>query len=112
MGGAELFAESLKCRWVLVVAIDIAQQAAQLVERRGMESPVLLDAVTRSGLQLVEAPTGFRYPDDRHVKVTALRHRLQRWEYLLVGEIARRAEKDQRVRVGITHSLLLPRARC
>jgi hypothetical protein len=112
VGGAELFAESLKCRWVLVVAIDIAQQAAQLVERRGMESPVLLDAVTRSGLQLVEAPTGFRYPDDRHVKVTALRHRLQRWEYLLVGEIARRTEKDQRVRVGITHSLLLPRARC
>ena len=73
---------------------------------------MLLDAVTRSGLELVEAPTGFRYPDDRHVKVTALRHRLQRREYLLVGEIARSAEKDQRVGVESTHCRLLPRARC
>src|SRR5439155_4123299 len=43
--GADLFAQGLKGRRVLVVAIDIAQQAAQLVESRGMESPVLLDAV-------------------------------------------------------------------
>jgi hypothetical protein len=58
-----------------------------------MEPAVLLDTVTRSSLQLIEPPTGFRYPDDRHVKVAALHHRLQRREDLLVSEIARAPKK-------------------
>ena len=36
--GAELFADGLKGCRVFVVAVDIAQQAAQLVESRGIDS--------------------------------------------------------------------------
>ena len=45
LGRAELLAERLERRRVVVVAVDVAQQAAQLVERRRIEAAVLLEAV-------------------------------------------------------------------
>ena len=104
LGGAELLAEGLERRRVLVVAVDVAQQAAQLVERRGIEPAVLLEAVLGAGLELVEVPAGLGHADDRHVEVAALHHRLQRREDLLVGQIAGGAEEDQGVGVGLGSS--------
>src|SRR5262249_59969397 len=77
---AELLAQGLKGCRVVVIAIDITQQAAQLVECCGVQSPMLLDAVTRARLQLIEIPTRLRNPDDRRVEMAALHHRLQRRE--------------------------------
>src|SRR5439155_17756020 len=51
LGGAELLANGLEGRRVLVVAVHVTQQAAQRVERRGIESAVLLDAVARAGAE-------------------------------------------------------------
>ena len=45
LGVAELFAERLKRRQIVVVAVDVAQQAAQLLEGGRIEPAVLLDAV-------------------------------------------------------------------
>ena len=97
----EFFAERLKCRGVIVVAVHVTQQPAQLVEGRGIDAAVFLQAVVRAGLKLFEVPTGFGHADDRHVEVAALHHRLQRREDLLVGQIAGGAEKDQGVGMGI-----------
>ena len=99
LGGAKLSADGLERRRVLVVAVDVAQQAAQRVERRGIEPAVLLEAVLGAGLELVERPAGLRHADDRHVEVAALHHRLQRGKDLLVREVAGRAEEHEGVGV-------------
>src|SRR6266550_1588167 len=78
LGGAELLANGLEGRRVLVVAVHVTQHAAQRVERRGIESAVLLDAVARAGAELVDPPAGLGHADHRHVEVAAFRHRLQR----------------------------------
>src|SRR5215510_8966309 len=39
--------------------------------------------------------------------MSTLHHALQRWEDLLVGKIASRAEEDQRVRLKTSHEYLL-----
>src|SRR5207244_7222867 len=46
---------------------------------------------------LLEGPRRPRHADDRDVEVPALHHRLERWEDLLVGEVARGPEEDQGV---------------
>jgi hypothetical protein len=38
----------LERRWLFVVAVDIAQQAGQFVERRGIESAMLLQTIFRA----------------------------------------------------------------
>ena len=43
--GTEFSADGLKRCRVVVVAVDVAQQAAQFVKRRGINSPVFLQAV-------------------------------------------------------------------
>ena len=103
LGRAELLADGLERRRVPVVAVDIAQQAAELVERRGIQSAVLLDAVARAGAELVQAPARFRHADDRRVEVASLHHHLQRREDLLVGEIAGRAEEDESIGLAVGH---------
>src|SRR5215471_20951995 len=63
----------------------------------------MLEAVACPGPKLIEAPTSLGHADDRHVEVAAFRHRLQRREDFLVGQIARGAKKDQGVRLGCVH---------
>src|SRR3989449_6686006 len=105
-GGAELFADGLECRQVLVVAIDVAQQAAQRGERRGIEPTVLLEAVLGARLELFELPAGLRHADDRHVEVAAFHHRLQRRKDLLVREVAGRAEEYEGIGMDVAHRVL------
>ena len=73
----------------------------------GSSAAVLLEAVARPGLELVEVPAGLGHADHRHVEVAALHHRLQRREDLLVGQVAGGAEEHQRVGVGsVVHDRL------
>ena len=103
---AQLLAQRLEGRIVAVVAVDVMQQAAQLVPRCGIDPAVLFQTVFGAGFELVEVPAGFGDADHRHVEMAVLHHRLQRGEYLLVGKIAGRAEKDQRVRMNSVHGAL------
>ncbi len=99
LGLAQLRAERLERGRVLVVAVDVAQKAAQLLGRRVVEEAVLLEAVARAGAQLVDPPAGLGHPDHRNVEMAPLHHRLQRREDLLVSEVAGGAEEDQGVGV-------------
>src|SRR5262249_15795365 len=74
---------------------------------RGIHAAVLLEAVARARPKLFEVPTSLSHSDDRHVQVTAFDHCLQRWEDLLVSQIARSAEKHQGIGIGITHLKVL-----
>ena len=107
MGGplrrAERGADGLKRGRVIVVAVHIAQQAAQPVTRRRIDAPVVLEAVTGPGPELVEVPAGLGHADDRHVEMAAFRYRLQRREDFLIGEIARGPEEHQGICMGHVH---------
>ena len=48
LGGAEFLAEGLEGRRVLVVAVDVAQQAAELVEGRGDRAPPCFSRLSRA----------------------------------------------------------------
>ena len=91
---------------IIVVAVDIPKQSGEFFEGSGIEPAVLLEAVLGSGLQLIQIPACLGHADDRHVEVAAFQHRLQRGENLLVGKVARRSEKDERVRLFALHGLV------
>ena len=67
---------------------------------------MVLQAVACPRPELVELPARPGHADDRHVEVAALQHRLQRWEDLLVSQVARDAEEDQGVRMCCAHGVL------
>jgi hypothetical protein len=94
----QLLADSLKGARVFVVAVNITQQATQLVKGCRLDSsPVFLDAAPRPGSELIDIPTCLGHPDYRHVEVAPFDHRLQRRKDFLVGQIARGTEEDQRI---------------
>ena len=105
LGRPEFLADGLERRRIVVVAIDVAQQAAQLVESRGIDATVLFQAVAGPCPELIDGPAGLGHADDGHVKVAALDHRLQRREDLLVSQIAGRAEEDQGIGVRSSSSV-------
>src|SRR5262249_25860750 len=87
-----------------VVAVDVAQPLDELRERHRVDAAaVLLEALAGAGAELLELPARLRHADHRHVEVTTADHRLQRGKDLLVGEIARRAEENQRVGARRAH---------
>ena len=75
--GAELLAYRVKRGGIVVVAVNVAKQRAQLVEGGTVQAAVLLDARPRPRAQLFEGPARLGDPDDRHVEVAALGHGLQ-----------------------------------
>src|SRR5215831_18913998 len=90
----ELLADGLKGGRVFIVTVNIAQQAAQLVEGRRIDpSAVFLDAVSCSRSELIDIPTRLGHSDNRHVEVAVFRHRLERRKDFLVGQIARGTEE-------------------
>ncbi len=101
--GAEFLAERIKGCGVFVIPVYITQQCAHLVERRTVDTAVLLEAVLCARPKLVEVPAGLSDTDHRNIEIAPLQHRLQRGEDLLVGQIARCAEEDKGIRVRITH---------
>src|ERR1051325_10404627 len=74
----------------------------ELGERRVIHGSILLYAASRVGAKSLQRPPGARHADHRHEQLVATCHRVERREYFLEREVARRPEEDQRVRsVGI-----------
>src|SRR5262249_47481820 len=103
LGRAERLADGLERRRILIVAVDVAQQVAELVERRAVDPAVLVEAVLGAGAELLEVPTRLGDADDRRVEVAALHHRLQRGKDFLFGEAARGAKEDEGIRMKVPH---------
>ena len=64
-----------------------------------INATVFFQAVVRPRAKLVNVPSCFGDPDDRHIEMPALHHSLKRRKNLLVSQIASRAEEYQRVRL-------------
>ena len=62
-----------------------------------------LDAVLHAIAQMRQTPLREGDADDRDFQGASFRHRIERREDHLVGEIARHAEEHQRVRMGGGH---------
>ena len=73
--------------------------------------PCSRHARARPLAELLQAPARARDADHRHVEVAAADHRLERGEDLLVGEVARRAEEDERIGASRFHPTVPSRAR-
>src|SRR5262249_56648095 len=85
------------------IAMGVAESGLEVRERLGEEPAVLRHAVARTGPQLVERPLRLRHADDGHVEMSAAGHRLKGGEDLLVREVTRRAEEDERVGARCGH---------
>src|SRR4051794_27133173 len=64
-------------------------------------------AVVRARLKLIEVPARLGDPNNGNVEIATLHHRLQSREDLFIGEIARGAKENKRVRLCTLHMLLL-----
>src|SRR5882724_469378 len=102
----QFVAERGEGSWVLIVAVDVAEQVHQFVKGGGLEPTVLFQTVFGSGTKLVQIPSGFGDADDGYIQMAALHHRLQGRENFLVGQVARGPEENEGVRVGIRHENL------
>ncbi len=91
---------------VVVVAVDVPQERAQLVECLRIDAAaVLLQTRLGAVLQIVERPIVLGDAHHGHVQMAALDHRLQRGKDLLVGQIARGSEEHQGV--GVDGALIV-----
>jgi hypothetical protein len=83
---------------VIVIAVDVAEQADQLLERLFVDAPAVFgEAVAGSLAQLLDGPAGLGHADHGHVEMAAPNHLLEGREDLLVGEVASGAEGHQRI---------------
>ena len=101
----ELLAKRSEGRRVLIVAVDVAQEADQLFESRGIEATMFLQAVFCASAKLIKIPSGLGDADDGNIEVSSLHHRLQGRKNLFVGEIAGGAEKNECVRVELVMNI-------
>ena len=90
---------------VVVVPVDITQQAHQLFECSLIDAAMFLQAVLRASLQLIQIPPGLRHADDGQIEAFVAHQALQRGKNLLVRQIARGAKKNQCVGPNRCHSL-------
>ncbi len=88
---------------IVVVAIHVLQARRQRRKGAWIHTAVRFDTLSRSLPERVHACRRSRHPDDRHIEIVVLNHRLESREYLPVGQVASRAQKDERVRFGICH---------
>ena len=98
LGVAQLFAQFGEHFGVRVVTRHVMEQAQELLEGLVLDVAAMgLDAVLGAFFELVERP--FRAGDarDGDVQPFIADEAVKRGEYLFVGEIAARAEKDERV---------------
>src|SRR5215813_14366803 len=99
----EFLPKSGKGRQVLIVAVNVTQQAQQFGKGHGVNAAVFFQAVFGPGTKLLQIPSGFGNTDYGNVEVSTLCHRLQRGENLLVCEIAGSSKENQRIRLRISH---------
>ena len=81
----EFFTKSAKGGRILVVSVNVAEQATKLLKGRGIHPAMFFEAVVSAGPELIECPARFGDADDRHTEVATLQHRLQRGKDLLIG---------------------------
>src|SRR6516162_1099355 len=106
LGLAEFLAQVLEGGSIVVIAVDIMEQAGKFFPRGGVEAAVFFEAVLGSGLQLIEIPAGLGYADDREVEMPSFQHGLERRKDLLVGQIAGCTKKDQSIGMNRAHGVL------
>ena len=85
---------------VVVVAVHIAQPRHQRRKRVLVFTAVLRDRGVRAGDQLIPGPRRFGDAHHREIELAATRQSLKRRKNLLVGEVARGAEKHEGVRTN------------
>lgn len=100
---AQLLSQFGKGVRIVVVTVDVPQQAGQLAERILIETSVFLQAVFCANFELIEIPARFGHADDRQTESFVTNQSLQRRKYLLVREVAGGAEKHKSVRLEIRH---------
>src|SRR5262249_26581912 len=88
-----------------VVAVDVAERLHQPRERVAIDAAVPLDALVCARAELVERPARLGDADDRHGQPSAERHAVQGGKDLLVGEVARGAEENERVCGNCGHDM-------
>ena len=82
-----------------VVTVHIVESFRQPSERRLVDTAaVFVDAGTCALEQLVTCPARFGHPNHGHLERSAACHAVQGGEDLLIGQVARGAEEDERVR--------------
>jgi hypothetical protein len=107
LSACERLTQGLVGRRIRIIALHVAQQGAELVERRGVESPMLFKTRPYPRPEFIHI---FRRPghaDYRHVQVAVFNHGLQRREDLLESEISRSAEKNECIRLWNIHGVTL-----
>ena len=72
----ELLANGLKRRPVGIVAVDVAQEPRQFVERCRIEAAMFLQAISCPRLELLERPAGLCDANDGGIEVAAFQHGL------------------------------------
>ena len=102
-GVAQLAAQGAEGRRVVVVAVDVAEQADELPGRLVRPAAVRLDAGQDPGAEPLQVPARPGDADDRHVEVPVPHHLLERRVDLLDGEVAGRAEEDQGIGLFRVH---------
>jgi hypothetical protein len=98
--------QGLKSRVVRVVATNVPQQSAKLLESSRIEPSVLCQAIFGAGLELTKGSTRLGYTNDGNIQMTTLDHSLQRGEDLLI-KISRGAEEYKRIAMIRGHEVFL-----
>ena len=100
---AEFAAQGLKGREVVVVAIDVAQQAIKFAERNFVDAAVLDDALAGTGAELIDVPARLGDADHRHIQAARFGECLERGENLLVRQITGGAKEHEGIGMGRVH---------
>jgi hypothetical protein len=90
-----------------VIATDVMEPLLEFRADRLVEAVLFLDARKGTRPKLLDRPIRPRDPDDGHLEMAPPFHRIQGGENLLVYEVARGPEEDERIRVGKVHASLL-----
>ena len=93
-------------RRIIVVAVDIAEQAGELGKRFGVEAAMTGKAVLGARLQLVERPSRLGNTDDRYIDPFVTNQTLQGGKNLLVGKVARGPKENDRIGDRVVHSMV------
>ena len=80
---------------ILIIAVDILQQAGQFCEGSIVHAAVLAETIVGALLKLFQRPARFRHANHRHIQFAVEHHLLQRGKNLLVGQVAGSAKKYQ-----------------
>src|ERR1700681_2014544 len=76
LSACERLTQGLMSRRVRIIALYVAQQRAELVERRGVESPMLFETGPYAGPEFIHIFRRPRHADYRHVQVAMFNHGL------------------------------------